>query len=186
MHAIFALEIAVGKLSLDLHCTRLYTHLVARLIVEHLDLITVGLAPAGVHTQQHICPVERLGATRACVNVNNSAHLILLTAQHITQLERLNGLNSSGIGSIKFLLCSKRFSNKIGHHNNLLNLCRNALKVGNPTLYASDLLQLLLGSFGIIPKVWLKGLLLLVLELYFLAFDVKDTSSTYPDVLQYP
>ena len=54
----------------------------------------------------------------------------------------------------------------------------------DPTLYRSDLAQLLLGTLGIIPEVRFEGLLLLILEVYAFLSDVKDTSPAYPDALQ--
>ena len=83
MHAIFTLEVSVGKFALHLHCTRFDTHLVASLIVEHLDFIAVRLAPAGLHTQQHIGPIKRFSTACTGIYIDNSAHLILLAAQHI-------------------------------------------------------------------------------------------------------
>ena len=64
VHAVFALEVAVGVFALEFERAGLYTYLLASLIVEHLDLVSVRLAPAGVHAHEHRRPVERLRAAR--------------------------------------------------------------------------------------------------------------------------
>ena len=183
MHSVLALEISVGKLALHLHGARLYTHLIARLIVEHLDLISVRLAPTGVHTEQHISPIERLRTACTGINIDNRTHLILLTAEHIAQLESLHSLKRIGIEGIKFLLRCNTLGNKVGHHIKLLDLCRYGVKVCQPALYAGNLLQLTLRRLGVVPEVRFEGLLLLVLQIYSSTIDVKDTSSAYPDAL---
>ena len=163
MHTIFTLQIAVGKLAIDLHCTGFNAHLIARLIVEHLDLVAMCLTPTGVHTEQHISPIECLSTTGTGIYIDNSAHLILLATEHISKLKSLNCLYSNVIRLIKFYLRRKSFGNKVGHHHNLLDLCSCTLKIGNPTLYTGNLLQLLLRRIGVVPKVRLECLLLLVL-----------------------
>ena len=54
VHAVFALEVAVGVFALEFERAGLYTYLLASLIVEHLDLVSVRLAPAGVLSLQGV------------------------------------------------------------------------------------------------------------------------------------
>ncbi|CAI8419478.1 MAG: Uncharacterised protein [Halieaceae bacterium] len=47
------------------------------------------LAPTQVHTQQHLSPVLRLGASRACLNIEVRVVGVGLTREHATEFELL-------------------------------------------------------------------------------------------------
>ena len=86
--------------------------------------------------------------------------------------------------SLQLLLGGKTFADKVGHQFEVLDKFGKPVIILDPTLDSSNLAQLLLGTFGILPEVRLKGLLLFVAEVYAFLVDVKDTSPAYPDALQ--
>ena len=175
MHSILALEISVGELALKLDSARLHAHLITGLIVQDLDLIAVSLTPAGIHSEQHIGPIQSLGSTRSGIDIHNCAEFILVTAQHITQLESLDMLCGKGIERIKLLLGADPILDKLGHQLEILNLLGNALVILNPTLDGCHLLELLAGTIGVIPEVWLLSSLLLVLQVDTLLRNIQTT-----------
>ena len=184
MHSVLTLEIAVGELSLHLHCAGFNAHLVALLEVEHLNLIAVSLAPTSVHTEQHRSPIEGLCTSGTCIDIDNCAHLILLTGEHIAQFELLDEFDCSCVGSLCLLLACKPLAHKLRHQYHLIDTFFYLIKTLYPTLHTCDLTQLLLRLLGHIPKVGSESLLLLVLKVYSSLVDVKGTSPAYPDALQ--
>jgi hypothetical protein len=58
-------------------------------------------------------------------------------------------------------------------------------KIFYPLFFGSKVFDEYFGCFGIIPKIWSKGFLLFIDDFYLLGIDVKDTSSTHQDALQY-
>src|SRR4029077_12407704 len=70
MYTAFRLQVAVGILALDEDSCRLDPRLLAGMMVNELDLESVALAPAGVHTLQHFGPILALGAARSSVDLD--------------------------------------------------------------------------------------------------------------------
>jgi hypothetical protein len=77
---------------------------VAGLIVDQLAFEAASLGPAQVHSEQHLRPILRLGATGARVNRDDGILAIVLTAKHLLDLagldlliERLERLAEFGI-----------------------------------------------------------------------------------------
>jgi hypothetical protein len=65
VHAVLALEPAIGVVALHLDGGRLDARLFAGSLFQVLDLVAVLLGPARVHAQQHVGPVLALGAAGA-------------------------------------------------------------------------------------------------------------------------
>ena len=183
MHAVLALEVAVGVFALEFERAGLYTYLLASLIVEHLDLVSVRLAPAGVHAQQHPRPVERLGTARTGIDIHDSAHTVLVTAQHVAQFEFLDAVHRTRVLFVELLLGHHALLDEFRHQPQVLDLLDHSIVLLDPRLDSRHAAQLFAGLVGIIPKARNLRLLLLVLEFYSSLVDVKDTSPTYPDVL---
>ena len=180
VHAVFAFEIAVGVVALDFERAGLDAYLVARLVVERLDLVAVGLAPAGVHAQQHRRPVERLGAAGSGVDVQNSAHLVLVATQHVAQFERFDVRDRLRIVRIHLLLGDHPLFQEIGHQFQILDLLADRVVIGDPALDRRHPAQLLLRTRRIVPEVGVLRLLLLVLQIHALAFDVETLLQRIP------
>ena len=81
MHAVFALQIAVGVLTLDHDRRALETGLVAVEIVEHLEFKAVLVRPLHIHAVEHLRPVLRLGAARAGVEGQNRVAVVVFAGK---------------------------------------------------------------------------------------------------------
>ena len=81
MHAVFALQIAVGVLTLDHDRRALETGLVAVEIVEHLEFKAVLVRPLHIHAVEHLRPVLRLGAARAGVERQNGVAVVVFAGK---------------------------------------------------------------------------------------------------------
>ena len=92
MHAAFGLEVAVGVLAFDENRRRLDAGLLARMMVDHLDLEAVPLAPARVHAQQHLGPVLALGAAGAGIDLDIAAVGVRLAREKRGDLVALGAL----------------------------------------------------------------------------------------------
>ena len=161
-----------------------YDYFVSGLIIEHLDLVAVRLAPAGVHAQEHGRPVERLRTARTGIDIHDGPHLVLVAAQHVAQLQRLDVLHRAGIMFIHFGFGDDPLLQKFGHQFQILHLLGDRIVVVDPTLDGRHTTQLLARLRGMLPKVGFLRLLLFVLQIYAFTVDVKGTSPTQPDVLQ--
>src|SRR6185312_13151883 len=63
MHAVFALEPAIGVVALDRDGRRLDAGALAFAFLDPIDLVAVLLRPAHIHAHQHAGPILALGAT---------------------------------------------------------------------------------------------------------------------------
>ena len=68
----------------------LEARLVARLVVHDLAAEAAALGPAQVHPEEHLGPVLRLGAARARVDGDDGVLLIVLAAQELLRLGRVD------------------------------------------------------------------------------------------------
>ena len=81
---------AVGVVAGDGDRGALDAGLVARLVVDDLALEAAALGPAQVHAQQHLRPVLRLGAAGARVDGDDGVLLVVLAAEHLPGLGRVD------------------------------------------------------------------------------------------------
>ena len=95
VHAVLALEQAVGVGALDHHRSALQAGFVAVLIVQHLHGHAVCLCPLIIHTVQHLGPVLCFGAAGACVEGKDGIAVVVLAVQHGHQLQLLHSLAHS-------------------------------------------------------------------------------------------
>ena len=65
MNSFFGLEVAIGRLAINLQRGALYARFFALREVKHLSMIAVSLGPAQVHSQQHLAPVLGVNASSA-------------------------------------------------------------------------------------------------------------------------
>ena len=92
MHAILALEEAVGVLALDEDIGGLDAGGVAILIVHDLVGKAVALCPARVHAVQHRAPVLRLGAACAGMEGHEGVVAVVFTGEQRAELLLCYGL----------------------------------------------------------------------------------------------
>ena len=90
MHAVFALQITVGVLTLDHDRRALETGLVAVEIVEHLEFKAVLVRPLHIHAVEHLRPVLRLGSARAGMHFQVSVVLVQLAGKQRFQFVALS------------------------------------------------------------------------------------------------
>ena len=180
MHAVLALEVTVGVLALELHRAGFHPHFVAGLIVQHLDLVAVGLAPAGVHAHQHRRPVEGLGAARPGVDVEDGSQFVLLAAQHVAHFEISDLLERRRIVGVHLGLGHHPLLHEIGHQREVLGILAHGVVVIDPRLDRRHLAQLFARLVGFVPEIRFLGLLLLVAEVDALLFDVETAFQRLP------
>ena len=92
MHAVLALEQAVGVGALDHHRSTLQTGFVAVLIVQHFHGHAVGSGPAVVHPVEHLRPVLRLGAAGTGMEGQDGVAVVVLAVQHGHELQLIHRL----------------------------------------------------------------------------------------------
>ena len=92
MHAVLALEQAVGGGALDHHRSALQTGFVAVLIVQHFHGHAVGSGPAVVHPVEHLGPVLRLGAAGTGMEGQDGVAVVVLAVQHGHELQLIHRL----------------------------------------------------------------------------------------------
>ena len=89
MDARLAAEIAVGVFALDVDGRLLDPRRAAVFTVGDLGREPLGLGPHQVHPQEHLGPVAGLGPARAGVDRHEGVAMIVGTAQHRAELERV-------------------------------------------------------------------------------------------------
>ncbi len=133
----------------------------------------MGLAPAGVHAQQHRGPVECFGAARPGVDVHDSPQFVLVAAQHVAHLQLFDRFACLGILLVHLLLGEDPLFQKVGHQLQILDAAAHLVVIVDPRLDARHLAQLFAGLVGIFPKIGLLGLLFLVAQVDALLLDLQ-------------
>ncbi len=136
------------------------------------------LAPTHVHSHQHRSPVLALCASCAGVDFEHDPEFVFLAAKHIAELKALDFVDSRGIHGIELALFHLALLDKFPCNLQLLHGIFNFGIAVNPRLDIFDFLHLCLRFLGMFPKIRHMGAEFLLFDFYFLAVDVKDTSST--------
>ena len=162
VHAVFALQQAVGVGAFHHNAAALHAGLIAVLIVQRGDLEAVGSRPAVVHTEQHIRPVLRLGSAGAGMKGEDGVVLVILTAQQGDHLQLVNGLGhlvhallglGDHLGGVLFLAQQQHGVGIVVQAGQLAVALQLALQV-------ADLRKHLLAGFGIVIKARLAHFVL--------------------------
>ena len=82
MHARFRLQPAERIISVDLERRGFDARFFARAFVDQLHLVAATFTPARIHARQHRGPILALGAARAGVHFDISAHPVRFARQH--------------------------------------------------------------------------------------------------------
>jgi len=180
VHAVLALEVAVGVFPLELQRAGFHPDFVAGLEVQHLDLIAVGLAPAGVHAHEHRRPVERLRAARPGVDVENGPEFVLVAAQHVAHFEFFDLFERRGVVGVHLLLADHALLHEVGHQLKVLGILANGVVILDPCLDPRHLAQLLARLVGVVPEVRLLSFLLFVAQVDALLVDVQTAFQRFP------
>ena len=173
MHSVLALEVAVGVVALDLYGYGLDTGLVAFEYVSDFGLVALFLAPAEVHTHEHLSPVLRLGAARACGYLDDRAELVLLAAEHIAHLEVFDLRDGLRVCGVEFLFGDGLLLVEVVGELEFLHGVAHGGVAFYPEFQPLDELHLCLGFLLVLPELGSLCLEFLLLELYFLPFYVQ-------------
>ena len=133
-------------------------------------------SPSGCTCAAASRPVERLGTARTGIDIHDSAHTVLVTAQHVAQFEFLDAVHRTRVLFVELLLGHHALLDEFRHQPQVLDLLDHSIVLLDPRLDSRHAAQLFAGLVGIIPKARNLRLLLLVLEFYSSLVDVKDTS----------
>ena len=183
MHAVFALQVTVDIVALDLYRHRLDTGLIALENIGDGGLVVVLFAPAQVHAHEHRSPVLRLGTTGTRVDFQYHAQLVLFATQHVAQLEILNQRHRMVINLVDLLFRNDTLFYKVEGQLQLLDRFLDFGIAVYPEVQRFYLFHLRFGLLLVFPEVGHMGAQLLFFYLDFLRIDVKDTSSTPTCVL---
>ena len=188
VHTILAFQVTVSIFAtLNLHGYTLDARLVTILQVTDCHLMTVSLGPAHIHTHQHRCPVLTLRTAGTRVDLHHAVHRILFLAEHVLQLQILDGGNSLGIVVIHLLL---------GHHLIMVEIVGQLQLVGQgthlliaiqPSLDVLHLLHLDLRPLGVFPEVGSLRTQVFLLKFYLFPIDVQiavQVICAFEDILQ--
>ena len=179
MHAVLALEPAVGVAALDLHRGRLDAGALARRLFEIIDLVAVLLGPARVHAQQHLGPILALGAARAGLHFEESVVGVGLARQQRLKLApRRLGLQplERGLGLGDHLRIVLGLA-ELDHGQLVVELALDLADRAEPILERVALLHGALRFRAVVPEIGVFGLLVQLGEPRLRCIDVKDASS---------
>ena len=102
VHAVLALEQAVGVGTLHHHGSAFHAGLVAVLVIQHFHGHAVGSGPLVVHAVQHLGPVLCLGAAGTGVEGEDGVAVVIFAVQHGHQLQLVHRLAHSVHGFLGF------------------------------------------------------------------------------------
>ena len=154
VHAILALEQAVGVGALHHHGSALHAGFVTILVIQHFHRHAVCLCPLVVHTVQHFCPVLCLGAAGTGMEGEDGVAVVVLTVQHGHQLQLVHCLAHS-VHSLLGFGDHLRVIFLIQHHQHGLGIIVQALQLFKAAQFALEVAHLIKHFFaqlGIIIK----------------------------------
>ena len=152
VHTVFALQVTVGEVSLHLDGDGLDARLVSFEQVGDLRLVSFRFAPAEVHSHEHIAPVLRFRSSGTRHDLQDSAHLILLLAEHVLQLQFLRQVDGMGIGGIHLLFRHGLLLIEVEREFQLLDGILHIVIAIHPFLDVLDFLHLRLRGFLVVPE----------------------------------
>src|SRR5262245_1506842 len=179
MHAAFALEPAVGVAALDAHGRGLEPRLLARRLLDVLDLVAMLLGPARVHAQQHLRPVLALGTAGAGMHLEEAVVRVRLAGQQRLGLAAL-GFLPPRFERVPVFLCPlgvllRRAA--LVPVELVLELLLDARDLAQVSLERGALLHHLLSALLVLPEIGVLGLPVELDEPRLRLVEVKDASS---------
>ena len=149
-----ALQVPVGVLAGDLERRRLDPGLVAGEHVDDLDLVAAPLRPAGVHAEEHLRPVLRLGAAGPGVDGEDGVLPVVIPGQDDRQLEVLQLLPKALEARLDLRL-EALVTLLEGHLPEGTDVCELARELPRPPDQAREVVALAdepLGAPGVVPE----------------------------------
>ena len=180
--ARFGLQPAVGVVALDHDRRRLDAGLVARGLLEHLDVEFAPLAPAHIHAQQHARPVAALGAAGAGMHLDIGIEAVGLARQQRLELAPLAfrlqrpELRQALVLGLGIALLLAEFDQR----RRVVELALDLGERAQPILQHRPLAHHLLRGVGLGPELGVFGFGVQFGEAARRGIDVKDASSAVP------
>ena len=162
VHAVLALQKAIGILALDGDGRGLDARLVTVFIVEDLVGELMPLRPAGVHPVEHLGPVLGLGAAGTGVEGQNGVVAVVLPGEERSHPGLLH-LLLQGVEPVLELLEQFGVIGLLAHlakGGEILPLVDELLLPGHLVLQLLEALLHLLGALQVVPESILGGLIL--------------------------
>ena len=131
------------------------------------------LAITEIHAHQHLGPVLALGASGSGVDFQNHTHMVLLAAEHVAQLKRLDFLQGGSMHRVKLLFADQFLLVEVPAILKLVDGGLHLVVTVYPGLKVLDFLHLRLRLLGMLPEVRHMGAEFLLLDLYLLIVDIE-------------
>ena len=185
MNTVFALEVAVGELALNLERARLYACIVAFEQVAHHTLVAVRLGITHIHSHQHLCPVLCFGAACARVYLEDSVHRVFLATQHVLQFQFFDSSDGLGVECVHLLFGDEFLLVEL---EGRVQFVAERLDFGialYPLLQSLYEFHLCLGTLLVVPKTGSLRAELFFFVLYFLRIDVEVAVELFGALLDF-
>ena len=177
VHPRLGQEEAIGVVTADGHGRALDARFVARLKVDDLALEAAALGPPQVGAQKHLGPILRLGAASARVHRQDGVGVVVLAAEHLLDLGRLD-LGRKVVESAGQIVDDMlALSGPLDEHLEIVTPLRERL--GEVVVFLQTLAtpEDLLRRLGVVPKIRVCRLSLEAGDLVSRAGCVKDSSA---------
>ena len=152
MYTVFALQITVRHIALDIECHGLDARFVTFLQVLNRHLVVMLFAVPHIHTHELFCPVLRFGTTGTGHDLKHRRHLIFFMRKHVLHLQVFHLVQRLRICRIDFLFGHQFFLVIIEGERQFLNGGTNALVPFYPALDTFHFSHLRLGGFRVVPE----------------------------------
>ena len=175
MHAVFALQIAVGVLTLDHDRRALEVRVLAVEIVEHLEFKAVLVRPLHIHAVEHLHPVLGLGAACTGVEGENGVVGVVFTGQQRCQTALADLLFQVVVtgGDLRQQRGVVLLLGHLAQGHGVLPFGHQPVIFPDAVLQALDLLGHLLAVLDVVPEAVLLRLGLQVLQLLAVLGDTQ-------------
>ena len=160
--------------------------LVAWLIVDDLAFERATLRPLQVHPQEHLGPVLRLGAAGAGMDRDDGVGAIVLAAEHLLRLGRLDLRLKLAETSHEIRVDVLPGVRPFDQHAQIVGASAERLAQGHVILQTPPALHYLLRVGLVTPEIRLAGPLLDISELLVKLGTLKDASVVLPTGAQGP
>jgi hypothetical protein len=154
MHAAFGLGEAIGVLAFDQQRRGLDPGLLARVIVDELDLHAAAFGPARVHALEHARPVLALGAAGARIDLDIGVVRVRLAREQRLDLVMLGAHGELG-ERLDALGLHLRIALGFGHLDQLDGVVEfrlDRLRGGDRLVESATLAHHLLRGLGVVPQ----------------------------------
>ena len=143
----------IGIVAFYLNGDCLYSSFVAINKTCDLRIQFVALAPAEIHSHEHLRPVLSLGASSASHDLENRPKRILFLAQHVLHLQILDSLLRLTVRKIKLLLTYRLFLVEVKGQRQFVNQSLDLIITLNPLFNASHFLHLKFSGLRVVPEI---------------------------------